>query len=94
VDANIRKPVHLILRQPVAVEHMHTGNEERDAKTRIPRGDGEGFQLAEIGAGAGDKEKGTGHEPLSMVPRHDMGRFNSGQVAKLRPVMDRREPKV
>ena len=44
-------PVDLQLGHPVALQHMHAGHEERDDKPRIPRSDGEGFELAEIGAG-------------------------------------------
>ena len=70
--------VHLVLGEAVAVQHMHAGHKETDAKASIPRGDCKRFQLAKISAGSGEEEKGLGHgygflqggvaHPAAMIP--------------------------
>ena len=47
-DFNALNAVDLDLGQTVALHHMHAGNEEADAKTRIPRGNRQRFELAEV----------------------------------------------
>ena len=61
VDPHALDPVNLILGQPVAVEHVHAGDKEPHPIARVTGGDRQGFDLAEIGTGAGHEEEGAGH---------------------------------
>ncbi len=84
VHAHARQAMHLVLGQPVAVEHVHARDEEADLEACIPRGDCQGLELAEIGARAGDKKKGSVHVAPSRTaaPHHrKWGRYR--QSAKV-----------
>jgi len=61
MHGDARHPVDLELGQPVALQHMHAGDEKRHGKTGITRGHGQRFQLAEIGAGACHEKDVAGH---------------------------------
>ena len=50
---------------------MHPGDKEANLEAIVARGNGEGFELAEIGAGSGNEQDFTGHG----FPYRDWRRF-------------------